>query len=162
MKIKRNRSKITTVLVGVLALVPLMMCIADALPSWSDGTSKNAIIAFVKKVTLKGSSEIIPPAERIATFENDATMLRRSEANNARLLKVHPKGFALDETHRPHITLIQRYVRTADLKQVYAAFGKVLAESFEPFVFSPAGAAVYQLGQFGTAAKKLKKWELNP
>ena len=37
---------------------------------------------------------------------------------------------------------------------------KMLAEPFEPFSFSPAGAAVYQLGQFGTAAKKLKEWDL--
>src|SRR4029077_3940762 len=37
---------------------------------------------------------------------------------------------------------------------------KMLAESFEPFTFSPAGASVYQLGQFGTAAKKLKEWNL--
>ena len=36
---------------------------------------------------------------------------------------------------------------------------KMLAEPFEPFTFSPAGAAVYQLGPFGTAAKKLKAWE---
>ena len=34
---------------------------------------------------------------------------------------------------------------------------KMLAESFEAFTFSPAGAAVYQLGQFGTAAKTLKE-----
>ena len=32
----------------------------------------------------------------------------------------------------------------------------VLAEPFQPFVFSPADAVVYQLGPFGTAAKKLK------
>jgi hypothetical protein len=32
---------------------------------------------------------------------------------------------------------------------------KMLAEPFDPFTFSPAGAAVYQLGPFGTAAKKL-------
>ena len=51
----------------------------------------------------------------------DATMLQHSADNNARLLKVFPKGFALDATHRPHITLIQRFVRTADLDQVYAA-----------------------------------------
>ena len=31
----------------------------------------------------------------------------------------------------------------------------MLAEPFEPFTFSPAGAAIYQLGQFGTAARKL-------
>jgi len=195
-------------------------------------------------------------------LEPDATMLQRCEANNARLLKVFPKGFALDATHRPHVTLLQRFVRTADLDKIYAAAGKVfagtdvlgvrmeafkyyyipsgsmglagivakpspelrelqralidavapfavatggsaafattaddpvidpllieyvatfvhksagehfsphvttgiaprdyldqmLAEPFEPFTFSPAGAAVYQLGQFGTAAKKL-------
>jgi len=43
--------------------------------------------------------------------------------------QVFPKGFALDATHRPHITLIQRFVRTADLDQVYAAAGQVLAGS---------------------------------
>jgi len=37
---------------------------------------------------------------------------------------------------------------------------KMLAEPFEPFTFSPAGAAVYQLGPFGTAAKELKAWDL--
>lgn len=34
----------------------------------------------------------------------------------------------------------------------------MLAEPFESFTFRPAGAAVYQLGQFGTAAKKLHEW----
>jgi hypothetical protein len=38
----------------------------------------------------------------------------------------------------------------------------MLAEPFETFTFSPAGAAVYQLGPFGTAAKKLKDWDLKP
>ena len=53
-------------------------------------------------------------------LEPDAAMLQHSAANNARLLKVFPKGFALDATHRPHITMVQRFVRTADLDQVYA------------------------------------------
>ena len=195
----------------------------------------------------------------------DATMLRHAESVNASHRKVYPQGFALDATHSPHVTMIQRFVRTADLDKVYAAAGKVfaranvtgikleafkyyyipsgdvglsgivakptpellklqkdliaavapftvktgtssaffttpddpnidpvlidyvstfvpkasgehfnphvstgvaprtyldklLAEPFEPFTFSPAGAAVYQLGQFGTAAKKLKEW----
>ena len=39
---------------------------------------------------------------------------------------------------------------------------KMLAEPFAPFTFSPAGAAVYQLGPFGTAAKKLKELPLKP
>ena len=62
-------------------------------------------------------------------LEPDATMLQHAEANNARLLTVFPKGFALDATHRPHITMIQRFVRTADLDKVYAAAGKVLASA---------------------------------
>lgn len=201
-------------------------------------------------------------------LEPDATMLEHAEANNARLLKVYPKGFALDATHRPHITMLQCFVRTADLDKVYAAeekvfaglnamkldafklyyvpaggalgvagicakptpqllklqkdiivaakrfmlesgpigaftaphddpatdaaiiqyvstfvpkmsgehfnphvstgvapkeyLDKMLAKPFEPFTFSPAGAAIYQLGPFGTAAKKLKEWDLKP
>jgi hypothetical protein len=36
------------------------------------------------------------------------------------------------------------------------AFVKQLkAEPYEPFTFKPDGVAVYQLGNFGTAAKKL-------
>jgi len=58
-------------------------------------------------------------------LEPDATMIQHAEAANARLLKVFPKGFSLDATHRPHIS---RYVRTADLDKVYAAAGKVLAD----------------------------------
>lgn len=61
-------------------------------------------------------------------LEPDATMLQHAEAANARLLKVFPKGFALDATHRPHITLLQRYVRTADLDKAYAAAGKGLTK----------------------------------
>lgn len=202
-------------------------------------------------------------------LEPDSTMLKHADASNARLLAVFPKGFALDAEHRPHITLIQRFVRTEDLDKVYAAAEKVLvsanvnamkleafkyyyapagavgvagicakptqeiiklqadiiaavkpftvetgtieaftaahddpandaaliqyastfvpnmsgdhfnphvstgvaprdyldkmnAEPFQSFVFSPAGAAVYQLGPFGTAAKKLKAWDLKP
>jgi hypothetical protein len=65
-------------------------------------------------------------------LEPDATMLQHSADNNARLLKVYPKGFALDELHRPHITLIQRFVRTADLDKIYAASGQVLARANVP------------------------------
>jgi len=202
-------------------------------------------------------------------LEPDATMLEHATATNERLLKVFPKGFALDASHRPHITLVQRFVRTVDLDKVYDAVGKVfasgnvtgikleaykyyyipdkelglsgivakptpellkleqdvidavapftvktgtaaafvpppagetinplliqyvsefvpkssgehfnphvttglapreyldkmLAEPFENFTFSPAGAAVYHLGHYGTAAKKLHQFELKP
>ena len=60
-------------------------------------------------------------------LEPDATMIQRAEAANALLRKVFPTGYALDATHRPHITMLQRFVRTADLDKVYAAVGDVLA-----------------------------------
>jgi phosphoglycolate phosphatase-like HAD superfamily hydrolase len=226
-------------------------------------------------VSMKDDWKVVFPAAQSEVtaidilLEPDATMLGHAEANNARLLAVYPRGFALDATHRPHITMIQCFVRTADLENVYAAAGKVLAganvnamkleafkyyyapagalgvagicakptpeiiklqadiiaavkpftvktgpigaftaphddstsdaaiiqyvstfvpkmsgenfnphvstgvapreyldemlaEPFEPFAFSPAGAAIYQLGPFGTAAKKLKEWDLRP
>lgn len=59
-------------------------------------------------------------------LEPDATMLQHAKAANARLLKAFPKGFALDATHHPHVTMLQQFVRTADLDKVYAAANKVL------------------------------------
>ncbi len=60
-------------------------------------------------------------------LEPDATMVQHAQAANARLLKAFPKGFALDATHNPHVTLLQQFVRTADLEKVYAALDKVFA-----------------------------------
>jgi hypothetical protein len=60
-------------------------------------------------------------------LEPDASMVHHAEATNARLRSVFPKGFSLDATHHPHISMLQRYVRTADLDKVYAAASKVLA-----------------------------------
>src|SRR6478672_6426467 len=60
-------------------------------------------------------------------LEPDATMIQHAEAVNARLLKVFPKGFTLDASHRPHISMFQCYVRTADLDKIYATAAKVLA-----------------------------------
>ena len=61
-------------------------------------------------------------------LEPDAVMMQHAEAANERLLKEFPKGFTLGKTHHPHISVLQRYVRTADLDKVYEAVGKVLAE----------------------------------
>jgi hypothetical protein len=60
-------------------------------------------------------------------LEPDAVMIDRSTAANSRLLKAFPEGFALDAAHHPHITMLQRYVRAADLDQVYAAAANVVA-----------------------------------
>ena len=216
-----------------------------------------------------------PPADQTPVtaidilLEPDAVMIQHAETANARLRSVFPSGFALDASHRPHITMLQRFVRTADLDKVYTAANRVLAtknptrwklkaskyyyipdppngvagiiaeptedllslqqelinavapftvesgtaaafasteegrdiqpalidyvanfvpnasgkkfnphvtigvateaylkemlaEPFEAFTFSPAGASVYRLGSFGTARKELKVLELKP
>lgn len=202
-------------------------------------------------------------------LEPDEVMIRHAESVNHRLLKVYPKGFALGVTHKPHISILQRYVRTADLDKIYLAIGKILAtekpaswrlkafkyyfipwkglglagivinptddllrlqqklidavasftektgtsaafvttpedpdinqptidyiaafvpnetgknfnphvtigiapqdylkmmlaEPFDVFNFSPVGISVYQLGNYGTARKKLKAWDIKP
>ncbi|HQR41946.1 MAG TPA: HAD family hydrolase [Gemmatales bacterium] len=59
----------------------------------------------------------------------DETMMKHAQATNDRLRKVFPKGFALDATHHPHITLAQRFVPTENLDKVYTAVGKVFANA---------------------------------
>ncbi len=47
---------------------------SGALPSWHDGTARTAILDFVARVTKEGGPDYVPPAERIATFDNDGTL----------------------------------------------------------------------------------------
>ncbi|WP_145244801.1 HAD family hydrolase [Urbifossiella limnaea] len=47
---------------------------ADPLPSWKDTASKGAVLAFVAKTTKAGGPDFVPPAERIAVFDNDGTL----------------------------------------------------------------------------------------
>lgn len=61
-------------------------------------------------------------------LEPDATMLQRAKDANARLLQSFPKGFTLDGTHHPHVTMLQQFVRRADLDKVFAAANAVLAK----------------------------------
>jgi phosphoglycolate phosphatase-like HAD superfamily hydrolase len=47
---------------------------SDPLPSWNDGAVKKSITDFVARTTAAGGAEFVPPAERIATFDNDGTL----------------------------------------------------------------------------------------
>jgi phosphoserine phosphatase len=44
------------------------------LASWHDGCAKQSILDFVRKVTVEGSPDFVPPPERIAVFDNDGTL----------------------------------------------------------------------------------------
>ncbi|MGO7333515.1 HAD family hydrolase [Rhizobium leguminosarum] len=66
---------------GIAFAVAVCLCAAasavaqtDALPSWNDTASKQAIVSFVEKVTRSGSADFVPEAERIAVFDNDGTL----------------------------------------------------------------------------------------
>jgi hypothetical protein len=196
-------------------------------------------------------------------LQPDQAMVAKANAVNASLRGNYPKGYPLDATHAPHVTLLQRFIRAKDLDAVEAAVLKIIdaerpaglqlkatglvyamsagvavtlievertpelmrlqqkvadalaplsvsggtaaafidtapgadivpyvetfvpkhsganyfphitagvateafvkdlkARPFDAVSFHPAGVAIYQLGNFGTASKKLREWEL--
>jgi hypothetical protein len=63
------------VCIAVLTLgLPARLLAADPLPSWNDGPAKARILRFVEDVTTPTSPQFVPPAERIAVFDNDGTL----------------------------------------------------------------------------------------
>ena len=46
----------------------------DPLPSWQAGAARTAITRFVRDVTTTGSERYVPPAERLAVFDNDGML----------------------------------------------------------------------------------------
>ena len=77
-------------------------------------------------------------------LEPDETMTARARGVNARLLTVYPDGFALDADHQPHISMLQRFVRAADLNDLYAAANNVFA-SEEPTAWTLTASKAYYI-----------------
>jgi hypothetical protein len=73
---KTVRSSFIAYVLAALVCAALSTTIqaADQLPSWNDGAAKKSILQFVAKVTKEGSPDFVPPAERIAVFDNDGTL----------------------------------------------------------------------------------------
>jgi 2'-5' RNA ligase len=59
--------------------------------------------------------------------EPDDAAIERARAVNRRMPLSIAAGLTLDDTHRPHITLLQRYLVTAALDEAFAAVAEVLA-----------------------------------
>ena len=70
----KTKTMLAVALVCALAFTATFARAADPLPSWNDGKAKQSITAFVEKVTKEGSSDFVPDAERIATFDNDGCL----------------------------------------------------------------------------------------
>jgi len=60
-------------------------------------------------------------------LEPNQTMLDKANAFNAQLRENYSAGYALDATHAPHITMLQRYVRAEDLEAVTTALTNLFA-----------------------------------
>jgi phosphoserine phosphatase len=70
----KNTGLLAAALVYALAFSISSAHAAEPLPSWSDSAAKQSVIAFVAKVTKEGAPDFVPPAERIATFDNDGCL----------------------------------------------------------------------------------------
>ena len=70
--------RVIRLLVPALAVALLLPASAigadDPLPSWREGPAKQRILDFVASVTRTGAKGFVPPAARIATFDNDGTL----------------------------------------------------------------------------------------
>jgi hypothetical protein len=77
MNIRRRRivaTAVGSISAFTIFVFPTTALGSDPLPSWNDGASKEAIVAFVEKVTTPGAPGFVPVPERIATFDNDGTL----------------------------------------------------------------------------------------
>ena len=50
------------------------MASRDPLPSWNEGGAKQSVLAFVDAVTDEAGPDHVPPAQRLAVFDNDGTL----------------------------------------------------------------------------------------
>jgi phosphoglycolate phosphatase-like HAD superfamily hydrolase len=66
--------RIGALLALVLGLSAPAFAQTDPLPSWNEGAAKKAIVEFVQATSTQGSPTFVPPAERIATFDQDGTL----------------------------------------------------------------------------------------
>lgn len=88
------------------------------------------------------------PAENAITaitiaLEPDSRAILQLTAINDRLRSSAHRSFAFDQTHRPHLTILQRYVRTKDLDKVYAAVTAAVASQH----IAPWTLQAYQYGR---------------
>ena len=73
-RLSSSQSARASLVVASLAFVAQVLAQTDPLPSWNEGPAKDAILGFVEATTTQGSPHFVPPAERIATFDQDGTL----------------------------------------------------------------------------------------
>jgi phosphoglycolate phosphatase-like HAD superfamily hydrolase len=68
------RPRIVLTTLALVILTTAHTAGAAALPSWRAGAARDAVVAFVQRVTTPGSPDFVPAPERIAVFDNDGTL----------------------------------------------------------------------------------------
>jgi hypothetical protein len=73
------RRRVLSFLILLCALLPTVLraqgaSASDPLPSWNDGPTKKAILAFVEKTTTPNAPGFLGVDERVITFDNDGTL----------------------------------------------------------------------------------------
>ena len=71
---KRHAWPVPLTALATLAAHPAAAAPGEGLPSWNEGPAKRAIVQFVQTTTDPASPQFVPPAERIATFDQDGTL----------------------------------------------------------------------------------------
>ena len=99
----------------------------------SSGMDRRTLVAGMAAVPALAFSrgvfaQQIPVTAIDIALEPDATMVAHAKEANARLLKSFPKGFALDATHHPHVSVLQQFVRTDDLDKIFAAANAIMVK----------------------------------
>lgn len=69
-----RRAVLGGIILFALVTAPAAFAQNDPLPSWNEGSAKQAIIDFVGKVTQEKSAQFVPIDKRIAVFDNDGTL----------------------------------------------------------------------------------------
>lgn len=100
--------------VGATVAPSVAFAQSDPLPSWNDGAVKTSITSFVGRVAKDGGRDFVPPAERIAVFDNDGTLWCEQpiyfQAAFAQRLPAGSTGTAAIYTEHVRITHIIRRV----------------------------------------------------
>jgi hypothetical protein len=87
----------------------------------------------------------------------DQRMLTAADEWNKRLREQMPQGFSLDETHRPHITLLQQYIAEKDLDAVVAVVKSLAATAnLEKTMLTAKGLYHIPGGQIGLQGITIK------
>ena len=120
----------------------------STLATWNDGTTKSQILNFVARVTEQGGPDFVPPAERIATFDNDGTLwceqplLVQAFFLIDRVKELAAKDKTLTERH-PFKALLEQDLDTlmglgkqALFELVFATHSGMTVEEFDPIARS--------------------------